>query len=459
MAKDSVSIITLPPSKMIPALEAMLRTKKRATFMWGGPGLGKSEISRQIADAHNMAFIDMRLSQMEPTDMRGVPYSDTYCGVSGVQWSVPSVLPRDLNLSWVEDVLEEETTFYFTKANPLGSNNIHYCLNPQISVKAIGKGKVARVIDSGLDWVKVALYSEDDVAFHTPIEGKVRINVVGKARGIIGLEEFNSAPPSVQAAAYQFVLDRRLGDYIVPDDCYIMGMGNRDTDKGITYKMATPIMNRFVHLELVHNFEDWQQWAIRNNIHSTVVGYLSHFNDKLYKFDPTSASRGFETPRSWSAVSDILKAEGNDDLEFAVMLSLVAGAIGDGTAREFMETKALTTDLPMVADVLSGKVKSIKKVQVVIQHMFVTSLCYELGKRQAEYIETHGDKGAFKKSKDYKDFNAAVDNYITFVIENMMPEIAIMSLRLALKAHDLLITDSTAWKAALTKYRHLMNPS
>jgi hypothetical protein len=48
----------------------------------------------------------------------------------------------------------------------------------------------------------------------------------------------------------------------VPEGVAIVAMGNRDTDKGITFKMATPISNRFVHIEMRHDFDDWQRWAL-----------------------------------------------------------------------------------------------------------------------------------------------------------------------------------------------------
>ena len=175
-----------------------------------------------------------------------------------------------------------------------------------------------------------------------------------------------------------------------------------------------------------------------------LLGIFPTSTTSFYKFDPTSASRGFET-RSWSAVSDILKAEGNDDLEL-LSCFLVAGAIGDGTARNLWN-KGVDNRPSMVADVLSGKVKSIKKVRSSSSICLSPAFCYELANGGRNISKPMAIR-AFKKSKDYKDLIAAVDNHITFVIENMMPEIAIMSLRLALKAHDLLITDSTRWKAA-----------
>ena len=68
----------------------------------------------------------------------------------------------------------------------------------------------------------------------------------------------------------------------------------------------SPLANRMLHIEMAVNFEDWQDWATKNDIHPDVVGYLTFAKNDLYDFDPGSSSRAFATPRSWSFVSDML---------------------------------------------------------------------------------------------------------------------------------------------------------
>jgi hypothetical protein len=114
----------------------------------------------------------------------------------------------------------------------------------------------------------------------------------------------------------------------VPEGVAIIAMGNRDTDKGITFKMATPISNRFVHIEMRSDFDDWQRWALGAFLNADVVGYLTAFQHHLFDFEPGSAARGFATPRSWHALSDILNA--NDDLPDMIAMGLICGSIGDG---------------------------------------------------------------------------------------------------------------------------------
>jgi hypothetical protein len=63
-----------------------------STMLWGPPGIGKSSIVAQTADAHAMELIDVRLSQLAPTDLRGLPVADHEENVS--RWYPPEFLPR-----------------------------------------------------------------------------------------------------------------------------------------------------------------------------------------------------------------------------------------------------------------------------------------------------------------------------------------------------------------------------
>ena len=64
-------------------------------MVWGPPGIGKSSIVAQTAAAHDLGFIDLRLSQLAPTDLRGLPVAK-HIGKSGVsRWYPPEFLPRE----------------------------------------------------------------------------------------------------------------------------------------------------------------------------------------------------------------------------------------------------------------------------------------------------------------------------------------------------------------------------
>jgi hypothetical protein len=228
----------------------------------------------------------------------------------------------------------------------------------------------------------------------------------------------NSAAPAVQAAAYQLILNRRVGTYKLPDNVMIVAAGNREADKGVTYRMPAPLANRFVHLELAVNFDDWSNWAVNNKIHPDVVGYLTFAKQDLYDFDPRSASRSFATPRSWSFVSELI-ADGIDD---GTTTDLVAGAVGEGLAVKFMAHRKVASSMPNPTDILAGKVKEMKSKEISAMYSLTVSLCYEL-----------------KEASDANDkkFDDKVNNFLRFAMDNFDTELVVMGIKLALTQYAL----------------------
>lgn len=346
-----VETLTLKPTEASIAIRHMIQVNlkacergedRRGLFLWGPPGIGKSSIVRQVAKELGMDLIDIRLTQMEPTDLRGIPVPQRDAnGETLVRWAPPAILPRDKD-----------------------------------------------------------------------------------ARAIIILDELPNAAPSVQSGAYQLVLDGKLGEYEVPQGCIVMAAGNRETDKGATFKMPTPLMNRFTHVEVRVDFDDFQEYALNKGFHKDVVGYLTAFKHELFEFDPLSASRGFPTPRSWEAVSAILRDDPN--LPEQVMLGLVSGAIGEGVAIKFLEYRKNAAQLPNPRDILEGKVKELKSAEISLMYALTTSLCYEL--REAhEAVKRAGND---KKLKD--ELIKKADNFFGFMMKNFQPELVIMGARTAL---------------------------
>ncbi|WJW74768.1 MoxR family ATPase [Thiohalobacter sp. IOR34] len=213
-------------------------------MVWGPPGVGKSQMIAQIAERHGVPVIDIRLSQMEPSDLRGIPFRNG----DFVEWSVPAILP--------------------------------------------------------------------DAGRHG-------------ARGILFLDEITSAPPSVSAAAYQLILDRRLGEYRVPDGWAIFAAGNRQGDRGVTYTMPAPLANRFSHFELEVNLDDWVAWAYANGIDERLIAFLRFRPELLFDFDPAHNPVAFPSPRSWEFAHRALhKFHGRPQLLVDTLQACVGPAAG-----------------------------------------------------------------------------------------------------------------------------------
>jgi MoxR-like ATPase len=127
------------------------------------------------------------------------------------------------------------------------------------------------------------------------------------------------------------VLDRRIGEYRLPDGWRIVAAGNRENDRSVVYRMPDALSNRFVHLDFTPSFDDWRVWAIGRKLNPMVVAFLSLRRELLHK--PGTAERAFPTPRSWEIAADILDAfdagVGADDA--------LAGTVGTGAAIELQK--------------------------------------------------------------------------------------------------------------------------
>jgi hypothetical protein len=333
---ENIAVRQITPNNAKSSIKHAL-TKKRPIFLWGPPGIGKSDIIHQIGNDIDAYVIDVRLSLWEPTDIKGIPYFDS--NASTMVWAPPAELP-----------------------------------------------------------------SEEFASKHNAI--------------ILFLDEMNSAAPAVQAAAYQLILNRKVGQYVLPDNVLIVAAGNREADKGVTYRMPAPLANRFVHLEMTVDFDDWFQWAVDNNIHKDVVGYLTFAKQDLYDFDPKSPSRSFATPRSWSFVSELIE----DDVDESTTTDLVSGAVGEGLAVKFMAHRKIASQLPNPSDILEGKVDKLKTEEISAKYSLTVSLCYEL--------KEASDKGD-------KKFDDKVNNFLRFAMDNFDTELVVMGIKLALTQYSL----------------------
>ncbi|MBU1215787.1 MoxR family ATPase [bacterium] len=244
--------------------------RKVPVFLWGPPGIGKSSIVAQIAKEQDIGFIDLRLSLLDPTDLRGIPFFNTVKETA--LWAPPSFLP----------------------------------------------------------------------------DGK-------QEKGILFLDELNTAAPMVQASAYQLILDRKIGEYTLPEGWSIVAAGNRESDRGVVFRMAAPLANRFVHLEMEVSVEDWKSWAIKTQVHPAIIAYISHRPDTLFNFGNGNESRSFATPRTWQYVNEIVSSKPEADL----LLPMISGAIGEDVAASFLGFMSVAGDLPDLDAILDGSCKEV----------------------------------------------------------------------------------------------------
>jgi len=170
-----------------------------------------------------------------------------------------------------------------------------------------------------------------------------------KGEGILFLDELNSAPPSVQASAYQLILDRKVGEYTLPDGWAIVAAGNREGDRGVTYRMPAPLANRFVHFELEVSVEDWREWAYSVAFDERIIAYISYKNEHLFTFNAKSDIKSFATPRSWEYVNGILQTK----LKGELLLETIGATVGRDVAVSFVGFMKIASRLPDIEAILS----------------------------------------------------------------------------------------------------------
>jgi hypothetical protein len=160
--------------------------------------------------------------------------------------------------------------------------------------------------------------------------------------GILFLDELNAAPQLVQAACYQLILDRKLGEYSMPDGWLIIAAGNRETDRAVTSRMPSALANRFVHLSIEPDLDDWVAWALGAGMPIELIAFLRFRPAMLHAFDPSRNEKAFPTPRSWEFVGRIMAAGPAEELRY----DLFTGTVGEGAAAELLGFLRIFESLP-----------------------------------------------------------------------------------------------------------------
>ena len=244
------------------------RLSRQPIMIWGPPGVGKSDVVETVAKNRGCPLWDVRLSLLDPTDLRGIPIPQG----DRALWLPPAFLPD--------------------------------------------------------------------------------------RPGILFLDEINAAPPLVQASAYQLILNRRIGEYVLPDGVQIVAAGNRRQDRAVTHRMPAPLRSRFqTHLNFEVDKDDWLRWAAGHGINADIQSFIQveygseSANNRpdypLFDFSATDADESFPCPRTWTFVNDLMNLP-----DSSVRHELIAGTIGAATAAGFRTYITTLRDLPSTDAVL-----------------------------------------------------------------------------------------------------------
>ena len=425
--------ISLKPSQIYQSMR-MADKIGDSMMIWGAPGIGKSMLAKQYANENypllkdnleliaklearvadndddytqsqldafkatlidqETNFIDFRLSQIEPTDLRGIP--------------VP-----------VKRYADEDGNVVFQHELQEGRN---YKESTSVEWAAPAALKLNK------DW-----------------------------KGVIMFDEINSAMPIVQAASYQLILDRCIGELQLPKGAFILAAGNRDTDGGVTFALATPLRDRMTHLTMKADLDDWvDNFAVKNRVHPRVVGYLksadSHFNT-LNPQDPSHS--GGTSPRSWVRVSDFeYYRDANPNVPREIMKAMISGRVGDAIGSTYLAYTENVADLPATMDILTGKVKNLdgRKLDISQNYFISLNLVYKI-------IDLNEAKNT--KELSMKDWSTLCGNFLEFIDKNFgeknNKELVILSIRTLTEAKCMIRAKEVArYESFVERYSELV---
>lgn len=173
----------------------------------------------------------------------------------------------------------------------------------------------------------------------------------GYSGWLLFLDEMTSAPAAIQAAAYKLVLDRMVGSHHLHKNVAIVAAGNLETDNAIVQPMSTALQSRLVHMELVVDAKEWDEWASGAGIHHRITDFIKFKPGMLYTFTPDHTDKTYACPRTWEFASRLLSIvdEGSPQL-----LPMLAGTLSEGVAREFVSFCKIYADLPKIAQIVAA---------------------------------------------------------------------------------------------------------
>ena len=252
----------MKPSQVAAVLPQLLKTG-RTPFIWGDPGIGKSDIMRAVAAGLKLELVDAYLSIYDPTDLKGFPVVKGTGKTQAMHFVPPAILPT-------------------------------------------------------------------------------------KGKGILFLDELPAAPPAVQAAAYQLILDKKLGEYELPPGWAIVAAGNHARNGGMHYSLAPALANRFVHIEMECSAEEWDAWAAQNGITDITRAFIRFRPALIHDMEARKTGMAFPSPRSWAFADDIAKL----NLGTAEELELLKGTVSEGAAVEYLAFMKTARELPSASEIL-----------------------------------------------------------------------------------------------------------
>lgn len=328
--------------KLSDALKVVKNSIKSNTpvMLWGPPGIGKSSLIHQIAEEQGRQVLDLRLAQLEPTDLRGVPMPNR--DSNRAEWYLPGFWPSRAEADTEREIQVEQ------------------------EVKGEDGKKTTKLVTKTIP---------------------VKAGSSPTGPGVVFLDEIEKAPVSVKNASLQLVLDRMIGTYKLPDDWAIVCAGNREEDGCFSAPLGSALANRMIHLEIQPDVEAWAAWARENGVCDDIIGFLHFKPDLLYK---QTEDHAFPTPRSWVIASNLIqsvKAQREQK-------ELLSASVGKGPASEYTVWANVYKSVDPEA-VFKGDFPDFTKKEQSFKYAVALAVAFHLRKRKGGIKKAEGHVAKF----------------------------------------------------------------
>lgn len=182
----------------------------------------------------------------------------------------------------------------------------------------------------------------------------------GDGEQILFLDELTTAEQLTQVAAYGLILERRVGNYTLPEQVRVLAASNRLEDGAVSSDMGTALNDRFVHLVIEPTAKDWLQWAVSAGICREVMAFIQVRPDLLVATNEMRQADHAVTPspRSWERVSAVYKTIKSRRMREVTL----AGIVGDATAYEFLTIAEEVSAMASVEKILGTNVLNLHNV-------------------------------------------------------------------------------------------------
>ena len=247
---------------------------------------------------------------------------------------------------------------------------------------------------------------------------------------ILFLDELTSAPQSIQAAAYQIALDRRIGEHELPDNTFIIAAGNRAEDEALTYEMPSALKNRFMHFEVINHLEHWLEWAKQANIHEDIIQFIQVHPQYFVSESMDTPSNIIITPRTWEMLSNMIQTLGGSLQDHE---TYVASFIGEHLAHIMLHTHGAIK----IEDILEKRIRTVPQDASTLQQV-------------VELLEATLDQYVFQEQKL---------NTVFHFLSTLPPDFAVRVFKQIVKRQDIpfKVTDLDGYQIMISLFEQMSN--